>query len=128
MIPKYDSMKTSSFSVFSILFLVSAFSCTSKTTANSDTAQEDDVTPTETESFYFMSDDGSFLFRYQNTDEGADLTDMKTDTTYHLTLARSASGARFTDENGHVFWNKGDEFMWMKGDSTITSGHKTEPQ
>ncbi|MFV0593447.1 MAG: MliC family protein [Draconibacterium sp.] len=75
--------------------------------------------------FHYTSDDGKwrFLMRFNpEIENGIILTDQKRDTTYYLQRVIAASGVRYADSANHVFWTKGQTFMWMKNNELITSG------
>lgn len=74
------------------------------------------------ENFTYVSTDGSHRFKLQNIEDGIILTDMTNNTSYTMKHVPSGSGAKYEGEDGHVFWNKGKEFTFYKGDTKLTQG------
>lgn len=107
-------MKTS---ISIVLIVFALFSC--KQNDSTKQATEDQKALSET---IFQSEDSEESFHLKLYENGAELTIQPQNETYQLEQVRAASGAKYADDKGHTFWNKGDSFLWMKGDDIIAEG------
>lgn len=74
----------------------------------------------------YVSTDGNSRFSVNFIDsENIQVTNLSDGKKYNLKITPAASGAKYSDSEGHVFWTKGNDFMWMKDDELITSGKIT---
>jgi membrane-bound inhibitor of C-type lysozyme len=48
--------------------------------------------------------------------------DESTGKVYQLSLSPSSTGTKYSSDDDYFFWIKGEDFMWGKGDSLLTSG------
>ena len=80
------------------------------------------------EIFSFISADKSYNFELQYTENGICLKDVTHSKTYTMNRVRAASGERYTDDEGYVFWSKGKAFTFYHGDEIITQGRLAEKQ
>ncbi|WP_297093230.1 PliI family lysozyme inhibitor of I-type lysozyme [uncultured Draconibacterium sp.] len=110
-------MKTK-YTLFIALIILSLISCNNQ-------KQQNQTTPVPAESgetFNFVSADKSYNFELQYTESGIRLKDVAHNKTYTMDRVRTASGERYVDDEGNVFWSKGKAFTFYKGDEIITQG------
>lgn len=104
-------------------FIFSLSACQQSSESKSD--KVDLAVSTANNTLVFVSDDGKFLFSLQadpNSEGVFLLADLVQDKTYHLKHVEAASGAKYSDDKGNIFWTKGDNFTWMKAGEIIASG------
>lgn len=102
--------------VFLILSITACKNSSEKT--SSDDKQENKAEA----SIYISSDSATKLSVVKNNEEEISVTELKTENVYRLERVKAASGEKYSSSSGFVFWTKGNDFMWMKGDSIIASG------
>ena len=95
---------------------------------NSSPSNPDETTaPTKGESYSYYCDEGNTFTVYYGekvsgdaivkiADDAIMLTDDSDKTTYVLTEVTAASGTKYENEDGLVFWNKGFEATVMQGE------------
>lgn len=76
--------------------------------------------------FNFVSNDNTYNFELQYTENGIVLRDVTHKQDYTMNRVKSASGERYANNNNHAFWIKGKAFTFYHGDETITQGHLKE--
>ena len=111
-------MKTTHILLTGLILLV-IISCNNQKQQN-----KTDLEQTESGDIYtYISADHSYNFELQHTDDGIILNDVTHNKTYSMNHVRAASGERYSNDEGHVFWSKGKAFTFYKGDEIITQGH-----
>jgi len=77
------------------------------------------------EQVLYISSDGQHKFAVEEvSNEQIKIMDLISDEVYLLEHVPSASGVKYSNENGYSFWIKGDNFMWMKGEMKVASGER----
>lgn len=79
----------------------------------------------EPEVFNYATADGKQHFELTVTGENretATLKDVEGNVVYELKNAVSADGAKWTSEDGHSFWTKGETFTFFEGDKQLCEG------
>lgn len=109
------------------LLIAGMTACQSSGNKNTQSGEPTETAAEFTDAQTYVSDDGQyrFLVSFKNP-ENIRVKDLGNGETYDLTITRAASGAKYSDSEGNVFWTKGDGFMWMKNDDLITSGSLLE--
>ncbi len=106
----------------SVLFLLLLSFCTSKKKDAQPSITHDGTETISPERFAATSDDGDYHFSFVFTSDGMKLTNLDSKEEYDLPQARAASGTKYEDSLGHVFWSKGEEFSWIVNDSLMAQG------
>ncbi|MGJ5640749.1 MliC family protein [Formosa sp. S-31] len=74
----------------------------------------------------YVSSDKNLEFKLVSNPDSSDgiitLFDVKSNTSYNLKRVPSASGIKYENEEGWVFWTKNDDFIWYQGDREIAKG------
>lgn len=111
---KESTFKIQSASTYSLgILIIIGFSCTSKPDQNPVLQDRLRIESTDTGQYFLVQDLDSLLKVYSGAQE-KDFTMSKVPT---------ASGVKYQSEDGFFLWMKGQEFMWGKGDSVITTGN-----
>ena len=79
----------------------------------------------EPEVFNYATADGKQHFELTVTGENretATLKDVEGNVVYDMKNAESADGVKWTSEDGHSFWTKGDTFTFFEGDKQLCEG------
>ncbi|MDX8340373.1 MliC family protein [Draconibacterium sp. IB214405] len=76
--------------------------------------------------FKFVSEDNFYNFELQHTGNGIILSDVDHNKKYTMDRVRAASGERYADDDGYVFWSKGKDFTFYKDEKIITQGQLAE--
>ncbi|MGG8495591.1 MliC family protein [Tenacibaculum sp. TC6] len=107
--------------LLSIIFLT-IMSCknSQKTDTTETTTEQTDTIPTK--KITFISADNAYKFILKNNKEGIILEDVTHNKIYTMNHVPSGSGAKYEDTNGYIFWNKGNDFTFYKGDQTLAHG------
>jgi len=75
------------------------------------------------EAMLYVSNDGKYnLSVKQLGSEQIEVTDQNKGEVYKLDQTKAASGVKYSNDEGYVFWTKGSEFMWMNGDEILAKG------
>jgi membrane-bound inhibitor of C-type lysozyme len=70
----------------------------------------------------YVSSDGKYSFDVlSKTKEDMKVKDESTGKVYQLSLSPSSTGTKYSSDDDYFFWIKGEDFMWGKGDSLLTS-------
>jgi membrane-bound inhibitor of C-type lysozyme len=79
------------------------------------------------ESKLYVSTDGTYKLKVKplNNDQ-VEVNDLNTGKSYRVNQTEAASGTKYSNDEGYVFWTKGPEFMWMKGDEILAKGKLNE--
>lgn len=106
-----------------ILALITT-SCNTKTKKEEDsTSKLADLDQAST----YISADNKYEFSVLSNSDSAEglitLHDVKTDTNHNLKRVPSASGIKYENKEGWVFWTKDDTFILYHNDKEITKGH-----
>lgn len=101
------------------LLLFTLVSC-----SNSGKEKTADVSETSSKkALLYVSNDGNYkLSVKQLGSKQIEVTDQNKGEVYKLDQTEAASGAKYSNNDGYVFWTKGNEFMWMQDDETLASG------
>lgn len=79
----------------------------------------------EPEVFNYATADGKQHFELTVTGENrenATLKDIEGNVVYEMKNAQSADGVKWTSEDGHSFWTKGETFTFFEGDKQLCEG------
>lgn len=87
------------------------------TMATVETVEAPEVAPVN-----YVSEDGTREFEVVFGEDTATVKDVTNNVTYEMTIAVSASGAKYEDAEGNFFWTKGEEFTFGKGEENICMG------
>lgn len=101
-----------------LILAISACKNTPQKRSSANTIQENKAEA----SVYISYDNATKLSVVVNNEEEISVTNLITGNTYRMKREKAASGEKYSSSNGFVFWTKGNDFMWMKGDSIIASG------
>lgn len=75
----------------------------------------------------YVSSDQTHEYHVLSNPDSADgmitLRDIKANTDYVLKRVPSASGVKYEDDEGWVFWTKNDEYMLLHNDKEVSKGH-----
>ncbi|WP_167618649.1 PliI family lysozyme inhibitor of I-type lysozyme [Maribellus sediminis] len=73
----------------------------------------------------YISTGGTYKLRVKPlSNDQLQVNDLNTGKSYLLNQTEAASGAKYSNDEAYVFWSKGPEFMWMKGDEMLASGQQ----
>ncbi|WP_340113043.1 MliC family protein [Maribellus mangrovi] len=101
------------------LLLFTLVSC-----SNSGKEKTADVSETSSKkAILYVSYDGKYKLNVKQLgSKQIEVTDQNKGEVYMLVQTEAASGAKYSNNDGYVFWTKGNEFMWMQDDETLASG------
>lgn len=83
----------------------------------------------EPEVFNYATADGKQHFELTvmgETRDHATLKDVEGNAVYDMKNAESADGVKWTSEDGHSFWTKGETFTFFEGDKQLCEGTQVE--
>lgn len=108
------------------LLIAGLTACQPSGNKNTQSSESTETAAEFTDAQTYVSDDGQyrFLVSFKNP-ENIQVKELSNGKAYELTITPAASGAKYSDSEGNVFWTKGNGFMWMKNDELITSGKIT---
>ena len=117
-------MKSKYFFVAAISFVAISFSACSGGGSTNEAAKTDTVAAApEKPLAVYVSSDGKYSFDVlKKTKEDMKVKDESTGKVYQLSLSPSSTGTKYSSDDDYFFWIKGEDFMWGKGDSLLTSG------
>jgi membrane-bound inhibitor of C-type lysozyme len=91
--------------------------------STNEAAKTDTVVTPEKHVAVYVSADGKYTFDVlSKTKEDMKVKDESTGKVYQLSLSPSSTGTKYSSDDDYFFWIKGEDFMWGKGDSLLTSG------
>ena len=104
------------------LLLFTLASCTNSGKEKAKTAQTED---SSVESKLYVSTDGTYKLSVKPLgNDQLEVNDLNTGKSHHLNQTKAASGAKYSNDEAYVFWTKGPEFIWMKGNERLASGQQ----
>jgi len=104
-----------------ILLVLSLSACHS---SKNKSVSENDKFRFSDDSEIYISEDGIHRFEVNQGLESIKVFHKNTSKEFILKQVPTASGAKYSNDEGYSFWNKGNEFMWMKNEEVIASGKR----
>lgn len=111
------SIRSASLIILLVLSLSACHSSKNKSVSENDKFRFSD------DSEIYVSEDGVDTFEVNIGLQAIKVTGKNTGEVTILKQVPTASGAKYSNDEGYSFWNKGNEFMWIKNDEVILSGH-----
>ncbi|WP_167611974.1 PliI family lysozyme inhibitor of I-type lysozyme [Maribellus sediminis] len=101
------------------------FTLTSCTNSGKEKAKTAPTEGSSVEAKLYVSTDGMYKLSVKPLgNDQLEVNDLNTGKSHRLNQTEAASGAKYSNDEAYVFWSKGPEFMWMKGDEMLASGQQ----